>query len=177
MTRRIEIEIEGTKALAIMHDDTTPEACEAIWRKLPLEGVALMAKWACREIMLHLTDDMYLELKQEGPKPLFTAPGDIGYLFRGPSLLGAQREYNGKFQRRLCELTMYYGLPTLEYPPVCDPGRMFDTKKWEANPTIPWINFKWAHFEHPIPEPFYLKCEAIRHGRKRLTIRRYEQQA
>jgi len=43
MARKVELEIEGAKALAVMHDDLTPKACDAIWDKLPLEGPAIMA--------------------------------------------------------------------------------------------------------------------------------------
>jgi hypothetical protein len=133
-----------------------------------------MAKWACREIMLHLPGDMRIELEPEGPRKMYTAPGDIGYLRRGPSLLGSQKEYGEEFERRLCELTIYYGLPTLEYPSTSDPGRTIDNKKIKIDSTSPWVNFKWAHFKRPIPRDFYLKCESIRHGRKKLIIRRYE---
>jgi len=172
MARKMEFEIEGAKALAVMHDDLTPKACDAIWEKLPLEGMSIMAKWACREIMLHLTGDMYIELEQEGPKLLYTAPGDIRYFFRGPSLLGSQKDYTPEFQRKLCEFAIYYGTPT---PSADDPGRMMDEDKWEAKPTIPRIHVPFSHFERPIPRDFYLKCESIRHGRKKLTIRRYEE--
>lgn len=175
MPRKIELEIEGTKALALMHDDLTPKACDAIWERLPLEGMSIMAKWACREIMFHLTGDMYLELEQEGPRWLNTAPGDIGYLLRGPSLLGVQKEYSPEFHRMLCEFTIYYGLVTLEYPTVSDPGRLMDVDKWEIKDTSPFVNFKWAHLERPILREFYLSCESIRHGMKKLTIRRYEE--
>jgi len=169
MARRIEFEIEGARALAVMHDDLTPKACEAIWQRLPLEGMAIMAKWACREIMLHLTGDTCMELEQEGPRLLYTAPGDIRYFLRGPSLLGSQREYIPEFRRRLCEIAIYYGKPTAS---ADDPGRGMDEDKLEAKPTIPRISVPFSHFEHPMPEAFYLKCEAIRHGRKKLTIRR-----
>ena len=107
MIRKIELEIEGAKALAVMHDDLTPKACDAIWKKLPLEGPAIMAKWACREIMLHLTGDMRIELETEGPRRMYTAPGDLGYLLRGPSLLGPQKEYDPEFRRSLCELVIF----------------------------------------------------------------------
>jgi len=175
MARKVELEIEGAKALAVMHDDLTPKACDAIWDKLPLEGPAIMAKWACREIMLHLAGDMRIELEPEGMRRLYTAPGDLGYLLRGPSLLGAQKEYDPEFQRSLCEFTIYYGLPTLEYPSVSDPGRLMDVDMWEVKATSPWVNIKWAHLECPIPSEFYLSCESIRHGRKKLTIRRHEE--
>lgn len=171
MARRIVFEIEGARALAVIHDDITPKTCEAIWSKLPLEGMAIMAKWACREIMLHLIGDMYIELEQEGPKPIYTAPGDIRYFLRGPSLLGSQKEYTFEFQRKLSEFAIYYGRPT---PSADDPGRMMDEDKLEAKPGVPRISVPFAHFESPMPEDFYLKCEAIRHGRKKLTVRRYQ---
>jgi hypothetical protein len=174
MTRKIELEIEGAKALAVMLDDLTPNACNTIWSKLPLEGPAIMAKWACREIMLHLTGDMQIKLEPEGPRRMFTVPGDIGYLLRGPSLLGAQKEYESEFKRSLCEFTIYYGLATLEYPSMTDPGRTMDKDKWGIKATSPWVNFKWARLEHPIPRDFYLKCESIRHGRKKISITRYD---
>jgi hypothetical protein len=172
MPRRIEFEIEGARALAVLHDDLTPKACDAIWAKLPLEGMTIMAKWACREIMLHLTGDMYLELEQEGPRALYTAPGDIRYFLRGPSLLGSQKEYIPEFQRSLCELAIYYGKPT---PSPYDPGRRMDENRWELRPTIPRTVVSFAHFKLPLSKDFYLKCEEIRHGRKKLTIRRYSE--
>ena len=173
MTRMLEFEIEGVKALAVMHDDHTPKACDAIWEKLPLEGPAIMAKWACREIMLHLPGDMRIELEPEGPKKTCTAPGDLSYLLRGPSLLGSQKEYDPEFQRSLCELVIFYGLAR-DSPD--DPGRMMDQDKWEVKPEIPRprTNVFWGHLAEPIPEAFYLKCESIRHSRKKLTIRKYE---
>ena len=199
MARKIEFEIEGAKALAIMHDDTTPKACDAIWNKLPLEGPAIMAKWACREIMLHLAGDMYIELESEGQdssgknalehrgpieksleereKQLHTQTfrnlsvrPRLGYFLRGPGLLGAQKEYAPEFQRRLCEITIYYGLSTGS---PGDPGRNMDQDKWEEKPIGPRAGLTWAHFQRPIPQDFYLKCENIRHGRKKITIRRY----
>ena len=174
MARKVELEIEGAKALAVMHDDLTPKACDAIWEKLPLEGPSIMAKWACREIMLHLPGDMRIELEPEGPRRLYTAPGDLGYLLRGPSLLGPQKEYDPEFQRSLCELVIFYGLAT---PSADDPGRMMDEDRWEVRPEIPRprTNAFWAHLEQPIPMDFYLKCEEVRHGRKKLKIRRYQE--
>jgi hypothetical protein len=106
--RKVELEIEGVKALAIMHDDITPKACDTIWKKLPLEGPAIMAKWACKEIMLHLTGEKYFELQSEGPRHLYTAPGDIGYALRGATLLGPQKDYDPEFARKLCELVVFY---------------------------------------------------------------------
>jgi len=38
MARKMEFEIEGAKALAVMHDDLTPKACDAIWETHP-EGL------------------------------------------------------------------------------------------------------------------------------------------
>jgi len=171
MVRKIELEIEGAKAIAVMHDDLTPKACDAIWDKLPLEGPSIMAKWACREIMLHLTGDMRIELEPEGPKRLYTAPGDIGYFLRGPGLLGTQKDYAPEFRRSLCEFTIFYGLTTGS---PSDPGRMMDEDKLDIKPTSPRAGVTWAHFERPIPNDFYLKCESVRHGRKKLTIRRYQ---
>ena len=171
MARKVELEIEGVKALAAMHDDLTPKACDAIWDRLPLEGPSIMAKWACREIMLHLPGDMRIELESEGPRRMYTAPGDIGYFLRGPDLLGQQKEYDPEFQRSLNELVLFYGLAT-DSPN--DPGRMMDQDKWEIKPTSPRAIIFWAHLVQPAPKDFYLKCESIRHGRKKLTIRRYE---
>jgi len=174
MARKVELEIEGAKALAVMHDDLTPKACDTIWESLPLEGPAIMAKWACREIMLHLIGDMRIELEPEGTRRLFTAPGDLGYLLRGPSLLGAQKEYDPEFQRSLCELVIFYGLATGS---PSDPGRMMDEDKWEVRPELPRprTTVFWAHLERPIPKEFFLKCEAVRHGRKKITIRRHKE--
>jgi hypothetical protein len=198
MVRMVELVIEDAKALAVMHDDTYPKACDTIWNRLPIEGMALMAKWACREIMLHLTGDQYFELEPETPlirdfsstspyiltkeqreaalhaeiyRGLRSRP-HLGYFLRGPTLYGAQKEYDPEFRLKLCEITIYYGLTT-GLPG--DPGRDMDSDKWEVKPKIPTVSIPWATFIPPIPRDFYLKCESVRHGRKKLTIRKYEE--
>jgi hypothetical protein len=112
-----------------------------------------------------------MELEPEGPDRKYTAPGDITYFLRGPSLLGSQKDYDPEFQRKLCEFAIFYGLPTGSGG---DPGRMMDSDKYEIKPEIPRSGVFFAHFEKPIPEDFFLKAESIRHGRKKLIIRRYE---
>jgi len=171
MARKMEFEIEGAKALAVMHDDLTPKACDAIWERLPMEGMGISAKWACREVMLHLTGDMYLELEQEGPRGMFVE-GDVGYALRGRTLLGPQKDYDPEFHRKLCEIIFFYGLTTGSPE---DPGREMDRDQWELQPEMPKVVIFFAHQIRPIPRDFYLKCESIRHGRKKLTIRRYEE--
>lgn len=171
--RKIELEIDGEKAIAMMHDDLTPKACDTIWKKLPLTGRVTTAKWACREIMLQLSGEMYLELEPEGPRRVFTAPGDIGYYIRGPTLLGAQKDYPTEFQRRLCELFVYYGLPTIA---PADSGRSMDKDLWEIKPEFPELSLIWAHLTQPVPRGFYLKCEANRHGARRITFSRHKEQ-
>ena len=172
MARMIELEIEGAKALAVMHDDTAPKACDAIWNKLPMEGMNISAKWACREIMFHLTGDMYLELESEGPRIGGTAPGDIGYALRGQTLLGPQKDYDPEFHRKLCEFTIFYGFVTGSPD---DPGRMMDQDKFEVKPEIRGGGVRWAHLIRPIPRDFILQCESVRHGRKKVTIRKYKE--
>jgi len=170
MARMIELEIEDAKALAVMHDDLTPKACDAIYKRLPMEGMALSAKWACREIMLHLTGYMYLELEPEGPRRRDIAPGDIFYFLRGPGLLGAQNEYGPEFKYKLCEFAIYYGLTTGSPE---DPGRLMDQEYCKFKPEIPRTTIFWAHLQRPIPRDFYLSCESVRHGRKKLAIGRH----
>ena len=172
MVRKIELEIEGVKALATMNDDTCPKACNTIWNRLPMEGPAISAKWACKEIMLHLTGNLYFELESEGLRRAGSGPGDIGYALRGGTLYGAQKDYDPEFRYKLCEFTFYYGLAT---GGSGDPGRNMDRDKWEAKPEIRGGGVTWAHLVPPLSRDFILKCESIRHGRKKLIIRRYEE--
>jgi hypothetical protein len=65
--RKLLFELGETTAVAEMHDDIVPTTCNAVWNVLPVEGMAIHANWASREIMLHLQGEKVLRLPAEGP--------------------------------------------------------------------------------------------------------------
>jgi len=171
--RKMEFELDGAKAKAIMLEDAVPKTCEAIWNKLPLSGMSIHAKWAAREFMLHLSGKNRIILKPEGPSAeediagtLHQVPfgmGRISYFFREAGVLrGVQRDYSPEFQRELCEFAIYYGHGA---PSIQDPGRQPDPTKS--------VNIWFATFEEPIPKDFVAKADAMQYeGMKPLAIRR-----
>ncbi len=173
--RKIEFDLDGAKATAVMRDDAVPKACEAIWNKLPLSGMSIHAKWAAREFMLHLSGESRIILKQEGIRdandmeieglgrlPPF-GMGQIYYFYREPGVLrGVQRDYGPEFQKELCEFAIFYGHSA---PSIQDPGRQPDPSKS--------ISIWFATFEEPIPSDFVAEADAMQHeGLKPLIVRR-----
>ncbi len=170
--RKIEFDLDGSKAIALMRENEVPKACEAIWNKLPLSGMSIHAKWAAREFMLHLSGESRIILKQEGPGMGIaglseSAPplgvGRISYFYRAPGVLrGVQRDYAPEFQRELCEFAIYYGNSASS---IQDPGRQPDPSKS--------VSIWFATFEEPIPSDFVAKADAMQYeGLKPLVIRR-----
>lgn len=165
--RKIILELEGAKTVAVMHEKDMAKTCRAIWKLLPLRGKSIHANWAGREIMLHLEGESYVKLEQEGPKqrmPIVTHPaaGHISYFYREEGVLrGIQQAYSERFRRELCELAIYYGAAA---PRMRDIGR---------EPEGCAISNWFASFVMPIPLEFVRKCDDMRFsGLKTLTIRR-----
>jgi hypothetical protein len=167
MNRKIEFNLTGTKAIAIMHDDRVPKTCDAIWKILPIEGRSIHANWSNREIMLHLGGKNFLKIEQEdsdveGP----VAPGDIRYYYRAPQMSrGSQKAYDPQFSRELSEFAIFYGFPS---GGETDPIR--------SRPSQPGLtaHMLFATFED-IPNDFLLKCWDNRtKGLQQISVRRLE---
>ena len=169
--RRIEINLDGAKATAVLRDEEVPKACETIWNRLPLSGMSIHAKWAAREFMLHFGGENRIILEQEGPnfRILGLEPalpfglGKIFYSYRAPGVLrGIQRDYGSESQRDLCEFAIFYGHSAAS---VQDPGRQPDPGKS--------VHIWFATFEEPIPKDLIAKADAMQYeGLKPLTVRR-----
>jgi hypothetical protein len=171
MGRKIVFELNGTRAIAEMHDEEVPKTCDAVWKILPVEGMSIHANWAGREIMLHLEGDKYLQLPPEGPRTQGAlAPGDIGFFYRAPGLArGKQAAYSEQMRRGLSEFAIFYGSPAGGGLAAVDPARRGDEKRF--------VSTKFAHFVNP-PREFLLKCEEIRHkGLQKLVVKRLEEPA
>jgi hypothetical protein len=171
--RKIEFDLDGAKAKAIMLDAAVPKSCEAIWNRLPLTGMAIHAKFAAREFMLHLGGKNRIILEPEEPRGTESVAGlldrvpfgvgRISYVYRQPGVLrGVQRDYSPEFQRELCEFAIYYGHSA---PSLQDPGRQPDPTKS--------VNIWFATFEEPIPKDLIAKADALNYeGLKPLEIRK-----
>ncbi|MXY76738.1 MAG: DUF3830 family protein [Acidimicrobiia bacterium] len=167
--RRLVFELEGTTAIAEMHEDIVPGTCDAVWDILPVEGMSIHANWASREIMLHLQGDKILRLPPEGPSSHgVVAPGDVVYFWRAPQMSrGKQLAYSSEFERELSEFAIFYGEPSGLGLATSDPAR-------EADPTLQ-VTPLFATFID-LPADFVNKGEEIRHkGLKRLVVKRYEE--
>ena len=167
--RKLLLELNGTRAVAEMHDDVVPKTCDAVWNVLPVEGLAIHANWSSREIMLHLHGEKILRLPPEGPvRRGTTAPGDIVYYWRSPQMSrGKQLAYSSEFQRELSELAIFYGDPAGGGLAADDPAR----SGRDSNLQVATL---FAAFIE-IPKDFAQKCEEIRHkGLQRLVVRRLE---
>ncbi|MFH0848809.1 MAG: DUF3830 family protein [archaeon] len=161
--KKIVLNLDGAKAIAVLHEREMPKTCKAIWNLLPLKGKSIHANWAGRETMLHLEGAKYVKLEQEGAKRA-PGPGHISYFFRAPGVLrGQQAAYNEEFKRGLCELAIYYGA---EAPSMRDVGREPDPERS--------VNNWFASFEMPVPVKFVQKCDDLNFtGMNILTITRY----
>jgi hypothetical protein len=170
--RKLLFELGGTRAIAEMHDDVVPKTCDAVWRALPLEGMAIHANWSGREIMLHLHGDKILRLPPEGPvRRGTTAPGDIVYFWRSPQMSrGKQLAYSAEFQRELSELAIFYGDPAAGGMAADDPARSGREMNLQVSTLFATLT--------DIPRDFARQCEEIRHrGLRRLIVRRVEEPA
>ena len=168
--RKLLFELGGTRAVAEMHDEVVPKTCDAVWNILPVEGMAIHANWAGREVMLHLHGDKTLRLPHEGPSRRgTTAPGDIVYFWRSPQMSrGKQLAYSSEFQRELSEFAMFYGDPAAGGLAAEDPAR--DGRDADLQVSTLFATFV------DIPREFALKCEEIRHkGLQRLVVTRFEE--
>ena len=167
--RKLVFEIGGSSAIAEMHDDEVPRTCDAVWNVLPVEGMAIHANWASREIMLHLSGDKILRLPHEGQSRRgTTAPGDIVYFWRSPQMSrGKQLAYSSEFQRELSEFAIFYGDPSAGGLAAEDPAR-------DGRDSDLQVSTLFATLVD-IPREFRLKCEEIRHkGLQRLVVKRLE---
>jgi len=92
MSRRISIEVLGTKvkAIAELEDEDAPQTCEALWGALavPLEAKAIHAMYAGREVFI---PDFPKVNRTFNPKTLprenataYPTAGDIGWLYCPP---------------------------------------------------------------------------------------------
>ncbi len=101
MGRMVEIEVEGAKALAVIHDHAAPTICEAIWRLLPLELPFHHTNFCGRQVNAALRGDKFIKLPPEAPQ-LFIQPGDLIYVYREPYLSRSGKD-------ELSEIAFYYG--------------------------------------------------------------------
>ena len=166
----MRFELGETSAVAEMLDDVVPNTCDAVWDILPVDGMAIHANWAGRELMLHLEGDKILRLPPEGPQRSgTTAPGDIVYFWRSPQMSrGKQLAYSAQFQRELSEFAIFYGDPAGLGNVATDPPRT----GW--NPELQ-VATLFARFVDPSPE-FLLACERGRHdGLQHLVVTRIEE--
>jgi hypothetical protein len=167
--RKLLFELGGTKAVAEMHDDLVPRTCHAVWSVLPVEGMAIHANWASREIMLHLQDEKVLRLEPEGPaRRGTTAPGDIVFFYRSAQMSrGKQLAYSSQFQRELSEFAIFYGDPA-------GGGLAAEDLPRSGRDSGLQVSTLFATFID-MPKEFALKCEEIRHnGLQRLVVKRLE---
>ncbi len=92
MSRRISIEVLGTKvkAIAELEDEDAPQTCEALWGALavPLEAKAIHAMYAGREVFI---PNFPMVNRTFNPKVLprenataYPSAGDIGWLYCPP---------------------------------------------------------------------------------------------
>jgi len=165
--RKIEFNLAGAKATAVLHDDTLPKTCDAIWKMLPIEGRSIHANWSNREIMLHLGGKSFLKLDQEGSDEVDPiAPGDIRYYYRAPQMSrGSQKAYDPQFSRELSEFAIFYGFPSST---EADPAR--------SRPTQPGltVHMLFATFEE-MHNDFLLRCWDNRtKGLQQISVRRVE---
>jgi hypothetical protein len=170
--RKLVFELNGTTAVAEMHDDIVPVTCDAVWHMLPVEGMAIHANWSSREIMLHLHGEKILRLPPEGTaRRGTTAPGDIVYFWRSPQMSrGRQLAYSSEFQRELSELAIFYGDPAGGGLAADDPARSGRDLHLQVATLFATLV--------DIPKEFAQKCEEIRHnGLQRLAVRRVERSA
>lgn len=170
--RKLLFELNGTRAVAEMHDDIVPMTCDAVWNMLPVEGMAIHANWSSREIMLHLHGEKILRLAPEGPaRRGTTAPGDIVYFWRSPQMSrGRQLAYSSEFQRELSELAIFYGDPAGGGLAADDPARSGRDLNLQVATLFATLV--------DIPKDFAHKCEDIRHhGLQRLVVTRLERSA
>ena len=163
--RKIEFDLNGAKATAVMLDEVVPKTCDIIWNRLPLEGMAIHAKWAGREFMLHLGGENRILLEPETPNKKAKIPyglGTISYFYREAGVLrGVQREYSPEFQKGLIEFAIYYGDRA---PSMQDPGRKPPAGKQFSN--------LFAIFEEPIPDDFVAQADSLNYeGLKPLVVR------
>ena len=170
--RKMLLELGGTRAIAEMHDDVVPKTCDAVWRVLPVEGLAIHANWSSREIMLHLHGEKILRLPPEGPgRRGTTAPGDIVYFWRSPQMSrGKQLAYSSEFQRELSELAIFYGDPAGGGRAADDPARSGRESDLQVATLFATLI--------DAPKEFAQKCEEIRHnGLQKLIVKRLERSA
>ncbi len=168
--RKMLFELGGTRAVAEMLDDEVPKTCDAVWKILPVEDMAIHANWASREIMLHLQGDKILRLPAEGrTRRGTTAPGDIVYFWRSPQMSrGRQLAYSSQFQRELSEFAIFYGDPAGGGLAAEDPARTGRDSDLQ-------VSTLFARFIDAPPE-FRRKCEEIRHnGLQKLSVKRFEE--
>ncbi len=166
----MRFQLGETSAVAEMLDDVVPNTCDAVWAILPVDGMAIHANWAGRELMLHLEGDKILRLPPEGPQRSgTTAPGDVVYFWRSPQMSrGKQLAYSAQFQRELSEFAIFYGDPAGLGNVSTDPPRT----GW--NPELQ-VATLFARFVDPSPE-FLLACEGGRHdGLQHLVVTRIEE--
>lgn len=167
--RKLLLELSGTRAVAEMHEDVVPGTCEAVWRILPAEGMAIHANWSSREIMLHLHGEKILRLPPEGPaRRGTTAPGDIVYFWRSPQMSrGKQLAYSSEFQRELSEFAIFYGDPAGGGMAADDPARSGRDSNLQVSTLFATLV--------DIPKEFARACEDIRHkGLQKLIVSRFE---
>jgi hypothetical protein len=168
--RKMRFELGGTSAVAEMLDNVVPNTCDAVWDILPVEGMAIHANWAGRELMLHLEGDKVLRLPPEGPERRgTTAPGDIVYFWRSPQMSrGKQLAYSSQFQRELSEFAIFYGDPAGVGNAADDPPRT----AWDPKLQVATL---FARFVDPPPD-FIRMCEVARHdGLQKLVVTRLEE--
>lgn len=80
MARRIRLTFvaEGVSAEAQMLEGETASVCEAVWKLLPVEGLARHAIYSGSEVALHLERSLLTELCSSTTEVLV---GDVAYAF------------------------------------------------------------------------------------------------
>jgi len=157
MSRRISIEVLGTKvkAIAELEDEDAPQTCEALWGALavPLEAKAIHAMYAGREVFI---PDFPKVNRTFNPKVLprenataYPSAGDIGWLYCPP------HDERGK-RSEVWDLAFVYGREVT-----------FDSSLGIRPITV------WAHITEGLGE-FAEQCARIRSddGPKTLRVQR-----
>lgn len=74
--RKIEIELAGVKATAVLDEEGAPVTCGAFWEALPLQGEAIQAIWSGEAIVL---TGVALGVYQVENHSTFMPPGTMVY--------------------------------------------------------------------------------------------------
>ncbi len=94
-TRRIEVELAGTRAIVALLDDLAPKTCHALWKALPVTDKAVQVKWS---------GDAW---RTEGDHPLVDVVENEGQVLSAGDLI---------FYPRMKKIALAYGTAEWRHP-------------------------------------------------------------